>query len=95
MKLYFNFWAGLIAISLGLILIWAIILATTYQIKVLEYNKYMLSQQKNNIDWIFNCDSAWQSSWYNCGMPLRNLSGYYCNNTMICQNNYKIKEVEE
>lgn len=58
-----------------------------------EYNKYISDNQKSNIDFYYNCDSTFNSVMYNCPSDLqyKNLTGYFCNGTKICENSYKIK----
>lgn len=58
-----------------------------------EYNKYISDNTKSNIEWYYNCDSTFNSAMYNCpnNLQFKNLTGYYCNGTKICENGYRIK----
>lgn len=58
-----------------------------------EYNKHMSDNEKSSIDFYYNCDSSFNSVMYNCPEKLqfKNITGYYCNETKICENSYKIK----
>jgi hypothetical protein len=57
------------------------------------YEKYISDNLKGNIDFYYSCDSTFYTAFYNCSpnLQLKNLTGYYCNGTIICQNSYKIK----
>ena len=56
--------------------------------------KYELQRELNsNVEWLFRCDD-YVSAFYNCPNELKfiNMSGKYCNNTIVCETKYIIKE---
>jgi hypothetical protein len=86
---FFSFLSVLvICITLLIALNYALKNASSYY----EYQKYISDNTKDNIDFYYSCDDGWSSVMYNCDSNLqkKNLTGYYCNNTLICENSYKI-----
>jgi len=88
-NIYFTIWWFIIGISLIII----VIIAFNHVQDYYNYQKYISDNQKQSMDWYYSCDSVFSSALYNCpiNLQLKNLTGYYCNQTMICQNSYKIK----
>ena len=58
-----------------------------------DYHKYISDNMKTNIEWYYNCDSEFNTHFYNCpgNETLKNLTGYYCRGLNICQNAYRIR----
>lgn len=46
-----------------------------------------------NIDWYYNCGAEFISAHYNCPTPFQNITGKYCNDTIVCESSYRINEV--
>jgi len=46
-----------------------------------------------NIDFYYYCPDHFVSAYYNCekGFTYENLTGKYCNGTLVCENEYKLK----
>ena len=88
-NLFSAIWISVVCITLLLI----VILLAAHADNYYEYNKYISNNMKKNIEFYYNCDSGFYSTMYNCPTSLKykNLTGYYCNQTKICENSYKIK----
>ena len=88
-----NMWFVAWFMVIGIILIISLIIAFQNAQDYYEHSKYISDNQKDTIDWYYNCDSAWDSKWYNCAIneSHKNLTGQYCNGVIICKNDYKIK----
>lgn len=82
-------WIFIICLTLFL----SLVLLVSHSSDYYEYNKYISDNMKNNIDFYYSCDDSFNSVMYNCPKTLqyKNLTGYYCNKTKICENSYKIK----
>jgi hypothetical protein len=82
-------WIFIICFTFLIALVYAVKNAGEYY----EYNKYISDNMKGNIDFYYSCDSNFYSAFYNCpiNQSLKNLTGYYCNGTKICENSYKRK----
>ena len=93
-KINTNFWyfAGWVALFVTLLL--GLMIALRHAQDYYSYQKYISDNTKSNIQWYYNCDSNFYSQFYNCPQneTLKNLTGYYCRNNLICQNSYKILE---
>lgn len=87
----FNLYVMLSFIVISLLLLLSIGILLKNATNYYNYQKYIIENTKDNVEWYYNCDSIFQSWFYNCPSQLRNLTGYYCNNTLICQNDFKIK----
>lgn len=85
----FVLWGAVICLTLIVIFIIAVNNAQEYY----AYQKYISDNEKSNIDWYYNCDSNFESKWYNCptNESIKNITGQYCNGQLVCKNEYKIK----
>ena len=92
-----NGWFVLWFMVIGIILIIGLIIAVNNAQEYYTYQKYISDNQKGVIDWYYNCDSNFESKWYNCPQneSYKNLSGQYCYGKLICENKYKIKEARQ
>ena len=68
--------------------VWCIIYVTE---KAEDINK--LAHENPNVDFYYYCPDHFISAYYNCGdgLTYENLTGEYCNGTLICENEYKLK----
>jgi hypothetical protein len=77
-----------------LILAIFLIMFARLSLKITEYNNeftYKMEQLKDiNIKWIYKCDK-FETNFYNCPNQFVNLTGQYCNQTLICKNIYEVK----
>ena len=93
LDLRFNFWMVIWILVICLTFLIAFYYAVNNATDYYAYNKYISDNMKGNIDFYYSCDSTFYSAFYNCpfNQSLKNLTGYYCNGIVICQNGYKIK----
>lgn len=92
--LYFTIFILIVFSSLVFIFYYASKLQIMYQ----EYDLKKTEMLESNIIYFLDCrTSNYESGMWQCPFRerLHNLTGSYCNNTMLCQNEYKIKEVIE
>jgi hypothetical protein len=93
MKIEFNIWVVIWWAVFWISCITIFIIAVNNAQEYYAYQKYISDNQKAVVDFYYSCDSNFYSAMYNCAsnLQLKNLTGYYCNGTMICQNSYKLK----
>ena len=93
MDLKFNGWmvAWLVVVCVTLII--ALVLAIHHAQEYYEFHKYISDNMKSNIDFYYSCDSDFYSAFYNCpqNQSFKNLTGYYCDGILLCENSYKLK----
>lgn len=90
-------YAFLITFVFFILILFAVLFLTTsntyveYNKNVMDYNLKMQELTKENIIWKYNCENYWSSKFYNCENNFKNITGFYCNGTLICQNEFEVK----
>ena len=62
--------------------------------KAMEFQRLNIqleSKVEANVNWLYNCPS-YMRAFYDCpnNLKFQNMTGYYCNKTIICENKYEI-----
>lgn len=93
LNIKFDFWFVAWFLVLGITTITIFIIAVSNAQEYYAYQKYISDNQKGVMDWYYNCDSNFESKWYNCPQneSYKNLTGQYCYNKLVCKNEFKIK----
>lgn len=76
---------------LMIILIFVFLGATVFIMDKAE-NINRMRYENPNIDFYYLCPDYFISQYYNCdkGLTYENLTGQYCEGTLVCENSYKI-----
>lgn len=82
-----------------IVILWAIVFYymitySSYKYTELLNNASVIVAQRTlglnpNIIFNYDCRSTFNNAYYSCKIPYENLTGYYCNGTLICENNYE------
>ncbi len=58
-----------------------------------ELNLQLNNLLQENVIWLYTCD-GYHQAFYNCPNELKfvNITGRYCNHTIVCKNEYIIKQ---
>lgn len=97
MKIEFNFWFFLTLTVLIVGTVQLTIAMTKFSEIQNDFNLKQLQLTQSNVKFYYSCDTAnfgYQAGFYNCANQYKNLTGYYCNGTLICENEYIILEGE-
>lgn len=94
LNINFNWVTALIFIIFAITIVVLLQKVTEYQMMQNDFQKYV--QLTSPVLFDYNCDGVlFQSSWYQCGEPYKNLTGHYCiyngTYTLVCENKWRMK----
>lgn len=87
----FNLWFVIVILILAIFAyVFTVII---YKLAIIN-NDFTIKMQEltdDNVIWTYKCN-PYDSGFYNCYGKFMNLTGQYCNGTLVCQNIYEVKK---